>query len=154
LLEGQEDGEVEALLEDAKDWLNQWFKEIRPWNPKDVDTERIVWLRIFGIPAHAWNDDFFIQVSKPCGTFMNSDEGTTKKLTMDVARILIRTSCQKSVDEFFDVKLTENDFTYVSWRTRVGLCVLCYLTLKSTTEEPLTVIIQRLTRMKMMNAGC
>ncbi|MCH80280.1 hypothetical protein A2U01_0001046 [Trifolium medium] len=30
LLEGQEDGEVQALMEDAKDWLDQWFREIRP----------------------------------------------------------------------------------------------------------------------------
>ncbi|MCI10595.1 hypothetical protein A2U01_0031688, partial [Trifolium medium] len=27
LLEGQEVGEMEALMEDAKDWLDQWFKE-------------------------------------------------------------------------------------------------------------------------------
>ncbi|MCI10585.1 hypothetical protein A2U01_0031678, partial [Trifolium medium] len=37
LLEGHEDGDIEALMDDAKDWLNQWFREIRPWNPKDVD---------------------------------------------------------------------------------------------------------------------
>jgi hypothetical protein len=30
MLEGQKEGEVQALLEDAKDWLDQWFKEIRP----------------------------------------------------------------------------------------------------------------------------
>ncbi|PNX60582.1 hypothetical protein L195_g052003, partial [Trifolium pratense] len=95
LLEGQEDGEMEALMEDAKDWLDQWFKEIRPWNPKDVDVARLVWLRIFGVPAHAWNDLFFEQVTKPWGTFLNTDDVTSKKLTMDVARILIRTSCQK-----------------------------------------------------------
>jgi hypothetical protein len=92
LLEGQEEGEVEALMEDAKDWLDQWFKEIRPWNLKDIDPERIVWLRIFGIPIHAWNNDFFEQVTKPWGTLLKSDDGTSKKLTMDVARLLIRTS--------------------------------------------------------------
>ncbi|MCI00190.1 DUF4283 domain protein, partial [Trifolium medium] len=105
LLEGQEEGEVEALLEDAKEWLDQWFREIRPWNQKEVDVERIVWLRVFGIPLHAWNDDFFAMVTKPWGFFMNADDVTCKKLTMDVARILIRTSCQKAVDEFIDVKV-------------------------------------------------
>ncbi|CAJ2637223.1 unnamed protein product [Trifolium pratense] len=82
LLEGREDGEMEALMEDAKDSLNQWFKEIRPWNPKDVDVARLVWLH----------------------------DVTSKKLTMDVARILIRTSCQKPVDEFFDVKVNGEIF--------------------------------------------
>jgi hypothetical protein len=103
LLEGHEEGEVEALLTDAKDWLDQWFKEIHPWSPKDIDLERIVWLRIFGVPAHAWNDAFFIQVARPWGTFLNVDDVTNKKITMDVARILVRTSCHKAVDEFIDV---------------------------------------------------
>jgi hypothetical protein len=110
LLEGQEDGEVEALLEDAKDWLDQWFTEVRPWIPKDIDLERIVWLRIFGIPAHAWNDEFFARISKPWGSFLNTDDVTNKKLTMDVARILIRTSCQKVVDEFIDVVINGEYF--------------------------------------------
>jgi hypothetical protein len=105
LLEGQEEGEVEALMEDAKDWLVQWFKEIRPWNPKDIDTERLVWLRIYGIPIHAWCDDFFAKVSRPWGCFLNTDDVTSKKFTMDAARLLIRTSCQKPVDEFIDVNI-------------------------------------------------
>ncbi|MCH85835.1 hypothetical protein A2U01_0006687, partial [Trifolium medium] len=110
LLEGQEDGEVQALMEDAKDWLDQWFKEIRPWTPKDVDVERLVWLRIYGIPAHAWNDVFFSQVTRPWGNFLNADDATSKKLTMDVARLLIRTSCQKPVDEFLYVNVNGETF--------------------------------------------
>ncbi|GAU42921.1 hypothetical protein TSUD_283440 [Trifolium subterraneum] len=110
LLEGQEDGEIQALLEDAQEWLNQWFREICPWKPEDVDTDRIVWLRVYGIPAHAWNDSFFAQVSKPWGTLMNEDDVTNKKLSMDVARLLIRTSCQKPVDEFIDVKINNKVF--------------------------------------------
>jgi hypothetical protein len=110
LLEGQEEGEVEALMVDAKDWLEQWFKEIRPWNPKDIDTERLVWLRVFGIPIHAWCDDFFAQVTRPWGCFLNADDVTSKKLTMDAARLLIRTSYQKLVDEFIDVKINGEIF--------------------------------------------
>jgi hypothetical protein len=36
---------------------------------------------------------------------MKSDDVTSKKLSMDVARLLIRTSCQNPVDEFIDVKV-------------------------------------------------
>ncbi|XP_045820034.1 uncharacterized protein LOC123913360 [Trifolium pratense] len=89
LLDGQEEGEVQALMDEAKDWLKQWFTEIRPWSPKEIDRDRYVWLRVYGIPTHAWNDIFFEQVSKPWGSFINVDDATMKKLTMDVARILI-----------------------------------------------------------------
>ncbi|MCH82641.1 hypothetical protein A2U01_0003452, partial [Trifolium medium] len=110
LLEGQEDGEVQALMEEASGWLDQWFKEIRPWSPKEIDVERTIWLRIYGIPSHAWNDLFFAQVVKPWGIFINADDGTVKKNTMDVARLMIRTSCQIVVDEFIDVKVNGEIF--------------------------------------------
>ncbi|MCI08394.1 hypothetical protein A2U01_0029471, partial [Trifolium medium] len=55
LLEEQEEGEVRALIEDAKSWMEQWFREIRPWSTREVDSSRLVWLRVYGIPVHAWN---------------------------------------------------------------------------------------------------
>jgi hypothetical protein len=110
LLAGQEEGEVETLMEDAKGWLDQWFSTIRPWKPKDVDMERIIWLRIFGIPAHAWHNDFFTQITKPWGSFMHADNVTSKKISMDVARILIRSFCQIVIDEFVDVQVNDEIF--------------------------------------------
>jgi hypothetical protein len=110
LLEEQEEGELQALMKDAKEWLEDWFQDIRPWSSKEIDSDRIVWLRIYGIPVHAWNDQFFAKVSKPWGIFMNTDEVTSKKLSLDVARLLIRTSCQFAVNEFLDVKINGEVF--------------------------------------------
>ncbi|MCH92049.1 hypothetical protein A2U01_0012981, partial [Trifolium medium] len=45
LLEDQEEGEVQALMEDAKEWLDQWFREIRPWSPKEIDLEPRLMIR-------------------------------------------------------------------------------------------------------------
>ncbi|PNX65331.1 hypothetical protein L195_g062544, partial [Trifolium pratense] len=61
-------------MEDAREWMEQWFKKIRPWNAKEIDMERLVWLRVYGIPAHAWNDAFFTLISKPWGHFINADD--------------------------------------------------------------------------------
>jgi hypothetical protein len=60
---------------------------------------------VFGIPIHAWCDDFFVQLTRPWGSYLNADDVTNKKLTMDAARLLIRTSYQKPVDEFIDVNI-------------------------------------------------
>jgi hypothetical protein len=110
LLEGQEEGEVQALMEDAKEWLDQWFVEIRPWSPCDIDTERTIWLRVYGVPSHAWNDSFFSHLVSHWGNYINADEGTKKKITMDVARLMIRTSSQRVVDDFIDVKVNGKIF--------------------------------------------
>ncbi|MCH82646.1 hypothetical protein A2U01_0003457, partial [Trifolium medium] len=97
-------------MEDAWGWLQQWFKEIRPWSTREIDTDRLVWLRVYGIPVHAWNDIFFALISKPFGTFLNADDSTSKKLTMDVARILIRTPGLKAVDDFLSVEVNDEIF--------------------------------------------
>jgi hypothetical protein len=41
---------------------------------------------------------------------LNTDGVTSKKQSMDVARILIRTSCHKVVDEYLDVKINGEIF--------------------------------------------
>jgi hypothetical protein len=41
---------VQALRDDAKGWMEQWFKDIRPWSPKEIDITRVAWLRVYGIP--------------------------------------------------------------------------------------------------------
>ncbi|PNX93423.1 hypothetical protein L195_g016577 [Trifolium pratense] len=102
LLEEQEGGEMQALQADAKEWLDQWFCHIKPWEPCMVDNERVMWVRVYGIPVHAWHVDFFELICKAYGTFINADVGTTKKNTMDVARLMLRTKGHKVVDDVFE----------------------------------------------------
>lgn len=58
-LESLEEGEMEALIERAREWLATWFLDVRKWCPDDVDDERLTWIRLYGILIHAWNDEFF-----------------------------------------------------------------------------------------------
>ncbi|MCH86156.1 hypothetical protein A2U01_0007010, partial [Trifolium medium] len=110
LLEEQETGEVQALMEDAKSWLEQWFRDIRPWTTREADRSRLVWLRVYGIPVHAWNVDFFSKLSNKYGAFINEDDGTLKMITMDVAQIMIRTVEQKVIDELVEVDINNEIF--------------------------------------------
>ncbi|MCI01860.1 hypothetical protein A2U01_0022889, partial [Trifolium medium] len=110
LLEEQSVGEIEAVMMEGKDWMEQWFRDIRPWNPKEVDTERVVWLRVYGIPAHAWNDNLFTLITSSIGTFLNADDCTSKKINMDVARLMIRTKGLNVVEEFCEVIINGDTF--------------------------------------------
>lgn len=44
LLEGRDDEDFHDYIEEAKGWLYQWFKELKPWSPSIVDEERLVWV--------------------------------------------------------------------------------------------------------------
>lgn len=46
---------MKALIKEASSWLGQKFKEVRSWQPNDVDIERTTWIRCFGIPCQTWS---------------------------------------------------------------------------------------------------
>lgn len=53
LLEDLIGEDVGVFLEERRLWWEQWFDSIRPWEPTDVDKERMLWLKIYGVPCHA-----------------------------------------------------------------------------------------------------
>lgn len=40
LLEEFDEGEVPALIKEAKALVSQWFSDIHPWSSEDIDNER------------------------------------------------------------------------------------------------------------------
>lgn len=79
-------------------WLDRWFVEIMPWEPGVVDDERVAWIRVFGVPCHLWNDEFFRFISIPFGSFIDADEITKCQAKFDMARSMIRTLCASIIN--------------------------------------------------------
>src|SRR4051812_33977004 len=79
LLEDLIGGDVECFVEERKYWWEQWFSFVKSWKPQDVDTERFVWLRVMGVPCHAWGERCFTILVKERGLFVKSDESTSLK---------------------------------------------------------------------------
>jgi len=67
------------------------FNSVHKWSATDVKYERGAWLQVYGIPAHAWNDDFFRLCVMNSGRFIRVDDCTLEKARLDFARILIST---------------------------------------------------------------
>ena len=70
-----------------------------------VDQERVTWLRIFGIPCHAWTLEFFSFITLPTYEYMCMDDNTTKQISMDVAHILVRMKSCSILNEMFNVEV-------------------------------------------------
>ncbi|GLT45722.1 hypothetical protein SLA2020_195340 [Shorea laevis] len=99
LLEGDDKEELKEIVENAKQWLNQWFDDIKPWSPNMVATERFVWLKCLGVPLQVWGSEFFASIASTWGTFISLDDNTRLKKRFDVAKVLISTSEQKTITE-------------------------------------------------------
>ncbi|GKV10561.1 hypothetical protein SLEP1_g21905 [Rubroshorea leprosula] len=105
LLESEDKDELKDLVENASDWLGQWFKEIKPWSPCMVANERFVWIKCTGVPLHSWGPTFFSTLSCIWGKFITLDESTSKKKRFDIARFLICTPVMDSISKKLKVKI-------------------------------------------------
>lgn len=110
LLEEDFVGEITSLIEEVPEWINQWFKEIRNWRPHDVDNQRLTWLRVYGLPCHAWNPKVFDFMSKPVGHFVCADKDTTKLKCLDVAIIIMSTKYCLVLNETYNIAINEVTF--------------------------------------------
>jgi len=117
------DVDVWKVINDAIDFFSMLFSNLHSWSAKDALYERGAWLRVYGIPMHAWNINFFNLCVAKCGRFIRVDECTSDKARLDYARILISTTSLEVLNtttEFlidgciFTIKLIEE------WRCHLG----------------------------------
>jgi hypothetical protein len=58
LLKASDDSDVHSLLSGAANFFNSFFYSIFPWKPDCIKFERGAWIRLYGIPLQAWNENF------------------------------------------------------------------------------------------------
>lgn len=105
LLEEQEEGDIKTMIEEDREWIERWFIDIHPWSPKDVDNERVAWMRCYGLPCHAWNPKVYAFISSMIGFLIGADEETMKHRRMDVARFLVRTKYSLVLNETINIEI-------------------------------------------------
>jgi hypothetical protein len=54
LLQCSRVGELERRIKDKEEWIGVYFFTVKPWSPNLVNLKRDVWVKVYGIPLHAW----------------------------------------------------------------------------------------------------
>ncbi|XP_058759365.1 uncharacterized protein LOC131632637 [Vicia villosa] len=105
LLEDLVGGDVETFTEERKSWWSQWFWSISPWKPRDIDTGRFAWLKVMGVPCHAWGEKCFSLLVGDRGKLVKSDEATMLKHRMAEAIVCILTESKERIEEKFNLSI-------------------------------------------------
>ncbi|CAL0299917.1 unnamed protein product [Lupinus luteus] len=105
LLRAEEEGEIESLLRDEKEWFSTHFSSIHRWKPTDVAQDRFLWIRCYGIPLHAWEEDFFKKLGSLFGKFIGIDDRTRYKRSLEFCRLLISTNSRALVDKKLQIQI-------------------------------------------------
>ncbi|GKV24206.1 hypothetical protein SLEP1_g33844 [Rubroshorea leprosula] len=120
LLSSGDTEELKHLVTEGRDWLAQWFTEVKPWSPEVVATERFTWLRCQGVPIQIWKSNFFETIACMFGKFISLDGSTIKKSRLDVAKILILTPQQENITKVLKIKV-RNQFFSIRISEEVGV---------------------------------
>ncbi|WJX32140.1 hypothetical protein P8452_20505 [Trifolium repens] len=91
-------GELERMIKTKEEWLGYYFFKVRPWSPNMVNVKRELWVKVFGIPLHAWGDNLFKVVGARFGEFIDYDDTTASRARLDVARLKIATSIRSRIE--------------------------------------------------------
>jgi len=108
--------DVSSILEGAKEFFSLFLTNLRRWDKEVLPFQRGAWLRMYGVPLHAWNEAFFKLCVFNCGRFLRTDCCSVDKDRFDYARVLIATSSLDVVDcvenivvdgEIVEIKIVE-----------------------------------------------
>lgn len=56
ILEHQDEEARKNLLEEEESWVTQWFIVMRPWEKRDINGKRRVWISVRVWSTFAWMD--------------------------------------------------------------------------------------------------
>lgn len=90
--------------------LSELFNKIKPWETKDVDWERLIWIKCYGVPCHAWSEDFFEKLGLAYGAFMYTNEHIKDKEHLDIGKFVMKTTHNTVINEVVKVKINDNIF--------------------------------------------
>jgi len=96
------DVSIVDIVGKARPFFDLIFSSISKWEKRVMPYHRGAWLRVYGIPLHAWNENFFKLCVLDCGRYLRTDSCSLSRERFDYARVLIATS---SLDV---VNVTEN----------------------------------------------
>lgn len=84
--------------------------EVKSWIDEVLEKGRASWFRVYGIPAHAWNTEFFALLANSLGTFICLDDNFVFAMNMNVSRIRVRVPF--SSNEAESLRVAIDDKTY------------------------------------------
>jgi len=77
------DADIWNVFNEALHFFGMMFSNIHKWVLDDEKYERGAWIRIYGTPAHAWNESFFKICASGCGRYIRSDDCTVDRARLD-----------------------------------------------------------------------
>jgi len=89
---------VSEIVGNAKQFFDLIFYNMVHWKKEVLPFQRGAWIRLYGIPIHAWNESFFKLCVLDCGRYLRADNCSLNRERFDYARVLISTASLDAIN--------------------------------------------------------
>lgn len=105
-----------SLLEEEIECKHEYFVCLKPWEKKDINGKRRVWINIYGVPLHGWSKETFTRVGRNAGKVIEVHTDTVERRDCRKGMVLLETPVSELIrkrssilihGEFFPVNLVE-----------------------------------------------
>ncbi|KAJ0716593.1 putative RNA recognition motif domain, nucleotide-binding alpha-beta plait domain superfamily [Helianthus annuus] len=107
----------EAFLNHYQERQSKWFSSIKPWLGNEGFVDRIAWLRIEGVPIHAWDKDTFDMIARTFGVVISPSGATVKDCNLSYEMVGILVNSGREVKE--EMEITWNGDVHKIWISEV-----------------------------------
>ncbi|XP_020220436.1 uncharacterized protein LOC109803325 [Cajanus cajan] len=98
LITGLEECKMQQKIKDEEDMFSTWFHSVQKWNTNLRPGNKLVWVKIIGIPLQVWNDECFAKAVAVLGEHVATAKETSSFSKLDAAKVFIRTGLNEHVN--------------------------------------------------------
>ncbi|KAI3682906.1 hypothetical protein L1987_83270 [Smallanthus sonchifolius] len=106
--------EAEEFVRDNQRWSNV-LSEVEIWKGQDYGQERIIWLKIMGVPVHLWESQVFDAIAASMGKVVAQSHATFNGEGGDLIRDTVGIIVEKEWNIQEEITLKWRDKTYSVW---------------------------------------
>lgn len=109
LLRSTSGEKTEDVIKSFDEWSAFWLDWWQPWSYIDVNQNRVIWMRMIGVPLHVWSSSFFGMGCSKFGNMIKLHQNTKHKIKLDEALVKVSTGLA-SIDRLMRCKIDEACF--------------------------------------------
>jgi len=119
LLKIAENMDLDLVKRKHEDWWEAMFTKVTLWVPQKFPFRRHVWVKVWGIPIHVWDEHLFKKIGNLFGDFVDFDEETIARKRLDFSRIKVSTEKMVLINDVVELVVVGRVSAYGWWRREV-----------------------------------
>ncbi|CAJ2667059.1 unnamed protein product [Trifolium pratense] len=85
-----ENGDAMSVINNAKEFFQLVFWNWMRWDKETSPYRRGAWVRLYGVPLHAWNEQFFQLCVFESGRFLRTDSSSGENISFSHNFVFLR----------------------------------------------------------------